>query len=965
MQRNLTKAIMLAIPLFLSSMSLLAQGWEKAYGGQFGDGLYDVLSTPDGGFLSVGHKQISASPLQHNLYLVKTDASGFVDWSQEISDTMYSYFGKSIYSTDDGGYIIGGTAVTDDIPRGFLAKTNNLGNLEWLKRSDQDSVWGVKALQLNNGNYILAGTVFGQQSANGMGHDFYQMTVNSTGDSILHADHYGGPLYDDCRDMVETPQGDLLMVGFTNSQGAGQYDAFLLKINTDGDSIWAKPLGSADAERAYGIAATNDGNFVIAGQIETITLNNNDIFLSKIDTQGDPIWWKSYPKDGLDLAYDVKQAAIGGYILTGYTQQNTQSDRQAFLLKTYINGDEHWKKHFGGVNHDGGFSVENAANFGYVVAGYTHSYGAGGADGYLLRTDNSGIANSCFIVGNVHSNDNSSCIPEEFGQYIENAIVEVEGNTTYFGTTDENGNYSIPVPSGNYNVRMVNPSPYWELCEDSVDVSLSGSFDTAFVNYSLHPDTSCAYMRVDLSTLSMRRCFQNAYTVSYCNLGTLEANPAEIEVTFDPYLIIDSTSVPWSSQVGSTYTFDVGYLDPFECGSFNVYFTVDCDSTVLGQTHCSEAHVSPNQLCIDPDPQWDEASIELYASCDGDSVFFTIINIGQGDMVDPLGFIVIEDLIMGLQGNFTLNSGEDTTITLPAKGSTLRLEADQSYGHPGNSKPCISVEGCGGATYNYNTGYVIQYPLNDADPFVDTDCRENTGSFDPNDKTGFPMGYGQKHFIEANTDIEYLIRFQNTGTDTAFTVVIRDTLSPHLDPTSIEVGGSSHPMRYELYGNGILKFVFDEIMLPDSNVNEPASHGFVKFRIKQQRDLPNGMVIENSAAIYFDFNEPIITNTTDHTIGENFIEVNPLNVTNLGSETLPWVNVYPNPFVKEATFELKNVEGNAFVFHLMDVNGNLVTASNFRGKSFQFDRGNLPSGVYFFSILYQGQSFSSGKIVLR
>ncbi|MEZ4956293.1 MAG: hypothetical protein R2825_22230 [Saprospiraceae bacterium] len=95
---------------------------------------------------------------------------------------------------------------------------------------------------------------------------------------------------------------------------------------------------------------------------------------------------------------------------------------------------------------------------------------------------------------------------------------------------------------------------------------------------------------------------------------------------------------------------------------------------------------------------------------------------------------------------------------------------------------------------------MIQYPLNDADPFVDTDCRENTGSYDPNDKTGFPLGIDEDHFILKNTDIEYLIRFQNTGTDTALTVVIRDTLSPYLDPTSIEMGGGSHAFRYEIYG---------------------------------------------------------------------------------------------------------------------------------------------------------------------
>ena len=954
---------LLAFSFQLLSLSSFAQGWERAFGGHNGDGFYDVLNTPDGGFLSVGHKQVETNPPHFDLYLLKTDAGGFLDWSKLITDATYSYFGKSIQPTDDGGYIIGGTAVTENIPRGFMVKTDNLGNLDWVFHSQQDSVYGRNALELSDGSFMLTGSTF-MNGSNGLDYDFYQTRVNASGDVVLQEGQYGSSLFDDCRDVVETPQGEIIMVGFTNGQGAGQYDVFILKINIAGDSIWAKTHGASNSELAFSIATTSDDKYVIVGQSKSPAQGNEDVFLSKIDQNGEVVWWKSYPKTGIDLANDVKQTSIGGFIITGYTQQHATADRQAFLIKTYSNGDEHWKRHFGGINHDGGIAVQEAGTFGYVMAGYTNSYGLGGSDGYLLRTDNSGIANSCFVVGNVYSNDNTNCVPEEFGGFAANMIVEIAGNVTYFGSTDANGNYSVPVQPGSYNVRLINPSPLWEACEDSVDVSVSGSFDTVVVNYAIHPDTLCPYMRVDLSTLSMRRCFQNVYTINYCNLGTWVANPAQVEVTLDPFLVVDSTEIPWTTKTGSTYTFDVGHVAPFECGSFNIYFTVDCDSTTIGQTHCSEAHILPDQLCLDPEPQWDEASIELNASCNGDSIIFHIVNIGVGDMNAPLGFIVIEDFIMGLQGDFLLNSGEDTIITLPANGSTWRLEAEQSPGHPGNSKPCVSVEGCGDV--NFSTGFVIQYPLNDADPFVDTDCRENTSSFDPNDKTGFPTGYGQQHFIEANTDIEYLIRFQNTGTDTAFTVVIRDTLSIHLDATTIQMGGSSHPMRYELYGNGILKFVFDDIMLPDSNVNEPASHGFVKFRIRQKRDLPTGIVIKNSAAIYFDFNEPIITNTTDHTIGENFIEINVIgNSSNIGPGHLPWVHVYPNPFVEEATFELKNISGQAFGFQLLDVQGKLISNEDFYGKKYHFNRNGMTSGVYFFQILSERQVVANGKIVIR
>jgi uncharacterized repeat protein (TIGR01451 family) len=125
---------------------------------------------------------------------------------------------------------------------------------------------------------------------------------------------------------------------------------------------------------------------------------------------------------------------------------------------------------------------------------------------------------------------------------------------------------------------------------------------------------------------------------------------------------------------------------------------------------------------------------------------------------------------------------------------------------------------------------------------------------------------GTTHNILPNQEVEYLIRFQNTGNDTAFTIVIRDTLQSDFDIFSVRSGVSSDNYDFRMYGPRVLEWTFNNIMLPDSNVNEPESHGFIKFTVRQNRDLPIGTLLENSAAIYFDFNPPIITNTYFHTI---------------------------------------------------------------------------------------------------
>jgi hypothetical protein len=141
-----------------------------------------------------------------------------------------------------------------------------------------------------------------------------------------------------------------------------------------------------------------------------------------------------------------------------------------------------------------------------------------------------------------------------------------------------------------------------------------------------------------------------------------------------------------------------------------------------------------------------------------------------------------------------------------------------------------------------------------------TNLRSITGAYDPNDKLAYTSS-GSAEVWDVTTDewIDYSIRFQNTGTDTAFSVVITDTLPATLDPGTIIMGAASHAFTWDLRGQGTLKFYFPNILLPDSNVNEAASNGFVSFRIKPMLPLLPGTTIENIANIYFDFNEPVIT----------------------------------------------------------------------------------------------------------
>lgn len=470
----------------------------------------------------------------------------------------------------------------------------------------------------------------------------------------------------------------------------------------------------------------------------------------------------------------------------------------------------------------------------------------------------------------------------------------------------------------------------------------------------------CPLIEVDIATNQIRPCSTSIYQVHYCNIGVEAASDAYVEVTFDTGLNVTASSIPWSSVNGNTYTFDLGNLASGQCGDFNVTVLASCDDPA-GTTYCAEAHAFPDTCSLAPGANWDGSQIEVTAECTGDSVIFTIQNVGTGDMQGALEYIVIEDNVLLMQGDFELGAGEQIQIAYAADGAFFHLSANQSPGFPGLNTPIAWAEGCGG-NGNVSLGFLNQYPLGDEDVWLDVFCLQSVNSYDPNDKQGFPLGYADEHFIEQNIDIEYLIRFQNTGTAPAYQVEIRDTIPVQwLDPTTLRPGASSHDYEWDIQGNGVVVFKFPNIVLPDSNANFDASQGFVKFRVSQRKDVPLGTKIENLAAIYFDFNPPIITNQTLHTVGEKFILVK------TNTPLLPnlQVKIVPNPARDRVRVQLDGLEkGNEnLVFVLYSAVGQPVLRGIFNSSNFEFQAGQLPQGVYFYEIRQEGKLAATGKIV--
>jgi len=590
----------------------------------------------------------------------------------------------------------------------------------------------------------------------------------------------------------------------------------------------------------------------------------------------------------------------------------------------------------------------------------------------LNSTINEVVVTGRLLEGTVLFDANDNCTLDDAEKGLKDWSIKIQGENNRFKRTDENGIFRAFLPFGDYEVEAIPPpNNLFAICEPIQNVSiLEGATESVKVAFAGQATVDCPSMSVEIGVPFLRRCFENNYAVRYCNDGTIAAEDAYVIVELDPALNFIESSIAGTLVEGNTYRFDIGTVDLNDCGIFHIKVKVDCDEAELGQTHCVAASIFPDMVCTVPSANWNGASLELEGECleDEGVVQFRIKNIGDGPMDLEQGYIIVEDMIMLRpatdEPTFQLQSGETETLEYAANGSTYRLETDQVPDHPMEMPLAIALEGCGTNDQGtFSMGMINMFPSADESQFIDEDCQQNIGAFDPNDKNAFPNGYQAAHYLEPNTDIIYHIRFQNTGTDTAFNIVVLDTLSQLLDVATFVPLVSSHPYELEVVDSNVLKYSFNNIMLPDSNINEPGSHGFFKFSIQQQPDVDLGSMIENSAAIYFDFNEPIITNTYFHTIGIDFLEFRVLTSTNDFSPI--HLSVSPNPLGQSAIIKVDNKDNSTGVFQLFDLQGKQVATYHFMGNEFKLERGALPSGMYLFEVKADGISLGNGKLVIK
>lgn len=389
--------------------------------------------------------------------------------------------GNFVCQTNDGGYIIAGTTTSygsggRDV---LVIKTNEFGDTTWTKTfgGEIDNEYGYCVQQTNDGGYIVSAIA---SSFNDVAGDIYLIKLNTSGDT-LWTNTYGGIGFERGAFVQQTSDNGYIVCGQTPAFGAGDFDAYLLKINSNGTLAWTKTYGGIGLEIANSVKQTSDGGYIITGQIDTFGAGGGDILLIRIDASGNLTWSKTYGREGTEAGVSIIQTTDGGFLI-GSTTENTLGPLgpDMCLIKTNSVGDTLWCKLYGGSMIDELSQAIQTTDGGYVMVGKSFSFSTlGDYDVYVVKVNNLGNVEWSKSYGNSTSSSSNE-IGYSIDQTTDNGFV-ISGESLFgFGSgiknvylikTDALGNSGCNQTNSNTISSLIN----LEISSPTLSVSTGGT----------------------------------------------------------------------------------------------------------------------------------------------------------------------------------------------------------------------------------------------------------------------------------------------------------------------------------------------------------------------------------------------------------------------------------------------------------------------------------------------------------
>jgi len=871
--------------------------------------------------------------------------SQVIDWQHTIGgnddDMLYS-----IQQTADGGYILGGHSRSDisgdktENSNGnydyWIVKTDSAGTIEWqntIGGNNIDYLFSIQ--QTTDGGYILGGVsvsnISGDKTEDSNGSNDYWIVKTDASGNLQWQNTIGGANDDVLFSIQQTNDGGYILGGYSVSNisgdktetSNGMYDYWIVKTDSAGSIQWQNTIGGSWNDKLTSLHQTADGGYILGGYSDSNISGDKtedrmgftDYWIVKTDASGIIQWENTIGGNDEDFLFSIQQALDGGYVMGGYSQSGISADKTEnslgaadyWIVKTDTIGTIQWQNTIGGADIEIAYDLQQTDNGDFIVGGYSRSdisgdkreNNKGVLDFWVIKTDPAGSILWQNTIGG--------------GSYDHFYTIQQTNDGGYilggFSRSDISGDKTEDC-KGLYDYWIVKVTDHYNLINGKsfIDANSNNTYDTgepALVNN----------MVTELTTGDFTFSGQDGdYSLAVTDSGNFSVIPSAINF----YNPVPLTHTAYFSAIQQTDSLNDFAFQP--AGVFN-------------------------DLCASITP------IGNFRAGFNASYMINYNNAGTTTLNPTIIFFPDNDV------SFVSANVTPTSITIDSVMWTLgSLAPFQS----GSILVTVNVNVGTPIGTLINSGVRIEPLAGDANTICNSSYWEifTTGSVDPNDilvdeDTLFTNQFPNPPLLE------YIIRFQNTGNDTAFTVKVLNPIDTfNLQLNTFEFVASSHPVNINwIPWERNLEFKFENILLPDSTINEPASHGFIRYRISPKSTLVAGDSITNNAAIYFDFNQPVLTNTALTEV------VLPTGIASINTET--GITLAPNPAKDLITISISSTQKQEQM-HLavFDLYGRVVYQSAFHTphSKFHLDVSGFSSGVYFIKVI-SGEKHDFGKFI--
>lgn|GEM_PF-2204258 len=386
------KKILIVLTVFCSVTTVHGQTFQKTYGTIKDDYGLKIIHCNDNNYGIIGFNGET-----EGIYLLNLDSLGNTIWQRTYDppSEWYINFANSFQQTPDSGFIITGTVIytSGDGNDICLIKTNSTGDILWTKfyaGTDNGYSHGFanEIIITSDNGFAVVGKF---ENGNNTDKKVFLIKTDING-NIEWLKYFGGTQVDEGYSLKQTSDGGYIIAGSTKSYGQGSNDVYLLRISSSGNLVWTKTYGGNHREYACHLELANDGGYILTG-LATVSGEGKDIneelFLMKTDSSGNPVWAYTYGENSNEKGNSVKQTSDGGFIATGYTSSSGAGQEDVYLLKTDSFGNVMWSRTIGGSSTEQGNDViQQGEN--YLIVGETRNFSKGLKDIYLIKTDSLG-----------------------------------------------------------------------------------------------------------------------------------------------------------------------------------------------------------------------------------------------------------------------------------------------------------------------------------------------------------------------------------------------------------------------------------------------------------------------------------------------------------------------------------------------------------------------------------------------